>query len=107
MADLENSEAAMEDLEMDSEEEAPTTRSDLDSSEDEVSEDVNELGIFKEVVDTNYMRMGEEVQEEEPSLKLAELRGKYPEALSTEFESLLLAVLENLQLPYMLSDYQA
>ena len=110
MADLDETEATMAEMEMDSDDDNPTARSEQDSSEDEDTEvvvDEAKLGISRVEVEENYLRMGEEVEEEKTSLNLADLRKTHPQAFTTESEALLSAVLEDLQLPYMLSDYQA
>ena len=105
MTDVEETEVTVEDEE--SEDEAPNAPSELDSSEDEFSEDVARLGISRQEVEANQLKMGEEVEDDKPSLNLLELREKYPEAFTQESETCLSAVLEDLQLPYKLTDYQA
>ena len=92
----------MVEVEMDSDDDNSTARSEQDSSEDEETEGgvkETKLGISRAEVEENYSMMGEEVEEEKTSLNLADLRKTYPQAFTTESEALLSAVLEDLQLP--------
>ena len=101
--DVEETEVTVEDEE--SEDDARNAQSEPNSSEDEYSEDVARLGISREEVEANQLKMGEEVMEEKPSLNILELREKYPEAFTSESETCLSVLLEDLQLPFKLSDY--
>ena len=103
--DVEETEVTVEVEE--SEDDARNAQSEPNSSEDEYSEDVARLGISREEVEANQLKMGEEVMEEKPSLNILELREKYPEAFTSESETCLSVLLEDLQLPFKLSDYQA
>ena len=77
-------------------------------SEEETSEDNVALEAFisKAAVEENYKLMEKTVTPEKSPLVLSELRLAHPEAFSPESEMALSAAVNDLSLPFPLSDFQ-
>ena len=61
----------------------------------------------KEEVDKNYEMIGQLVDRDTSTIKLEDLRTKYPQAFTSKSEAALFAVIKDINLPFQPSTFQA